>query len=289
MHEVVDQSPVAGEAERFVDGLLPQVAVDQERRLVVFLGKGEGQVDGNQGLPFTGERAGHHDRNPPLPPGALQDLGPDQAEVLHFGAIPGKGYQAVILEGLRIELHRAGPVIPYGVTGTTQGTLGRVIDKIGMGSGDKQYVFRMYLNGAPAASDAGIIYGIYLGPSPQPADYSVECLLKQNSKGGLSYFYMRGDNSVPLAAGGFSQLEGGQILEWKIDKTAINGKRLFLRGATSTVDGVTTWNRTGSVAFVPAPTPIPSAVWLLGCGVVGVIGIRHRSRKRSPVATLSPE
>ena len=172
----------------------------------------------------------------------------------------------------------AGITWAYGATGTNPPTPGKDIEKIGVGSDSNQYVFRMYLDSAPTTSDYGTIYGIYLGASSPPTDYSIESLLKKNTKGVLSYSYLLGDTSFNLATNGFSRLDNGKTLEWKIDKTDVTGDWNFLLGATANSSGETVYDHTNVAA-----TPIPAAAWLLGSGIIGLIGIRRRNQKRLSV------
>ncbi|MBW1683192.1 MAG: VPLPA-CTERM sorting domain-containing protein [Deltaproteobacteria bacterium] len=67
---------------------------------------------------------------------------------------------------------------------------------------------------------------------------------------------------------------------WSYSGTGMTGRTL----TDGCVDG---WSYSDFASFgagappdepVPAPVPIPSAVWLLGSGLVGLIGIRRRSR-----------
>ena len=172
----------------------------------------------------------------------------------------------------------AGITWAYGATGTNPPTLGTDIVKIGVGSDSSQYVFRMYLNGAPATRDYGTVYGVYLGESSPPTDYSIESLLKKNTKGVLSYSYLLGDTSFTLAPNGFSKLDNGKTLQWKIDKIDVTGDWNYMMGVTSQASGETIYDHTNVAA-----TPIPAAAWLLGSGIIGLIGIRRRNQKRLSV------
>ena len=44
-------------------------------------------------------------------------------------------------------------------------------------------------------------------------------------------------------------------------------------------DGSTNWDPYLSVNYTPAPVPIPAAAWLLGTGLLGLVGVRRRMRK----------
>lgn len=72
--------------------------------------------------------------------------------------------------------------------------------------------------------------------------------------------------------GGLMFAQTGNILEWKINDTYLNGP--FDWWAATIMPGsspATTYDMTA-----PITTPIPSAAWLLGSGVVALIGLRRR-------------
>ena len=159
---------------------------------------------------------------------------------------------------------------------TGDATTGKDIVKVGVGVEDNQYLFRMYLYGAPTSADTGTIYGIYLGlpelgsSSPEEFSGSVESMLR--NRNGLFYSYLQSDSSsIPLA--GFNVLSNG-VLQWKVDQSSITTSWFYMMGATLNATG-TIHDQTGVAA-----TPIPAAAWLLGSGIIGLIGIMRRNQKR---------
>jgi hypothetical protein len=129
--------------------------------------------------------------------------------------------------------------------------------------------FRMDLAGAITSSNHANLYSILLNTSPNAV------LAFTLSGTGFLHF--------PLSAefGLFPDINGvANRLEWRIAKSDITLPDIFtLTGTTS------------DLSFHPFPfavndvtgsftTPIPSAVWLLGSGVLGLIGLqRRRGRK----------
>lgn len=52
--------------------------------------------------------------------------------------------------------------------------------------------------------------------------------------------------------------------------------------ASGTIDGGFTSNgiNSGSITDVPTPTPIPAAAWLLGSGLMGLVGLRRKGKNQ---------
>ena len=174
--------------------------------------------------------------------------------------------------------------VTWALDPTGDATPGKDIVKVGVGVEDNQYIFRMYLHEVPTSADSGTIYGIYLGlpelgaASPEEFSGSVESMLR--NRNGLFYSYLQSDSSsIPLA--GFNILSDG-ILQWKVDESSIASSWFYMMGATLNATG-TIHDQTGVAA-----TPIPATAWLLGSGIIGLIGIMRRNQKRSYGETHSP-
>ena len=129
------------------------------------------------------------------------------------------------------------------------------------------HFFRMDLNGAVTTTDLANYYSIIFNSS-NPANITGLSATGVPS-GGLVY------NSSPLASA-FEFSPDKKTLEWQIPQGLLNG--------TFSLSGVT-------ISFVPsfqfndttrtATTPIPSAVWLLGSGLLGLIGLQRRRGRKS--------
>jgi hypothetical protein len=129
--------------------------------------------------------------------------------------------------------------------------------------------FRMDLAGAITSSDHANLYSILLNTNPNA----------------VTAFTLTGNGflHLPLYAdfGLFPDTNGvANRLEWKIAKTDLTLPDIFtLKGTTSDLSfhpfPFAVKDSTGSFT-----TPIPSAVWLLGSGLLGLIGLqRRRGRK----------
>lgn len=149
------------------------------------------------------------------------------------------------------------------------------ITDVGVASDNTSYYFRMVLAAAPAASAAGTVYGIYVGLpdntglAPDTADFSLEANLRKRSNVYFNYTLTDWTGGEPVQSTPVFT-HSGKTLEWKVDKTLLGSSFSFL-GATSTAAGKVV--DTTSVAA----TPIPGSVWLLGSGLVGLIGLRRRN------------
>jgi len=194
------------------------------------------------------------------------------ALLLGFAVTPAFASLTVFDWTQDVQVVSNGTTVAYGVQGTTPSP-GADINRIEMTTSNNQYIFSMYLNGTPGVSNLGTIYGIYLGTTTPVTDYSVESMLAQSRKGTLYYTYL--EDSVPLA--GFSRPDS-KTLQWKVDVTDIPEGSLYLTGATTAA----------CACCDPPTTPIPAAAWLLGSGIVGLIGIGRRSQKSCAVAASLP-
>jgi hypothetical protein len=149
--------------------------------------------------------------------------------------------------------------------------------KIGMGDdiSNSQYVFRMYLNGSvPNQADAGTIYNIYFSADNPPIDHYMTYSFSYD---GAGKFHK--STSSDLDSWAFGRPDGsfGKILEWKVNKDEIQGSIFNFMGATTDSTGLLT----GTHPYDIVATPIPAAAWLLGSGIIGLIGIKRRNQNRA--------
>ena len=139
--------------------------------------------------------------------------------------------------------------------------------------------FRMDVAGPISASDFANVYGIYIDTnaanltSPTLAENSAVTLV---FSWGLTLF------ESAVATGSISEWAyersgDSKTLEWKIKFFDGFPNAYYYLGATSMVNSTeTTIKDTTDVAAVP----IPSAVWLLGTGLIGLVGLKRRQSKR---------
>lgn len=142
--------------------------------------------------------------------------------------------------------------------------------------------FRMDLNGAISAADHAGLYGIYITstvPSPDtiPSTAGLVAMIAFDFNSNLytAASYTPSGTAIPVSIP-FQKSDDGKTLEWSVPLTSLDGFFYYM-GATITgaVNDTTT----------ATATPIPSTVWLLGTGVIGLIGLKRRqSRSGKPVS-----
>jgi hypothetical protein len=150
-----------------------------------------------------------------------------------------------------------------------------------------QYVFQMDLKTLPSGSNADNLnlYGIYLGGAnltapklgaqyPTGFTASTENFYMIWGAAGTFYNLPRGSS----VSASFTTLPGQNALEWRINTNSIPSSDWFY-GAISTLNGGTVFATTTAAPIAAAP--IPAAAWLLGSGIIGLIGIRRRNQKRA--------
>lgn len=147
------------------------------------------------------------------------------------------------------------------------------IQELRVGADTGSYYFQMLLEGAPAANT---FYGVYLGLpgnsdlTIENADYAAESVLRTKySNYFWAYFTDYTGSKVESSIPGFRY--ENKVLEWTVAKTDIESSWFHYMGATSTSSGLI------SDTTAVAATPIPGAVWLLGSGLVGLIGLRRKN------------
>jgi hypothetical protein len=155
---------------------------------------------------------------------------------------------------------------------------GQNITKVWWGWASNVHYFRMDLAGTPSVSDSADSYGIhmdFLSGSGNPGYFGVDTLLLSSFNGSSYSPSLRvwdGSSYAAVPSGvlpftGFDFQASGNKLEWKIFGDAhafswwgVTEKAFSFRDISSQV----------------VTTPIPSAAWLLGSGVVALIGLRRR-------------
>jgi hypothetical protein len=158
---------------------------------------------------------------------------------------------------------------------------GKDIVKVGVGTDNVGYIFRMYLLAAPEGTrDAGTIYNVILGASSFPQDYAIESIFKwKYSRTSPGYGFTLVGDSISVTEFSVVNNLGSHYLEWKVDKDQIDSGFYFM-GATTDGSGLTTSGHLYDKTEVAA-TPAPAAAWLLGSGIIGLIGIRRRNQNRA--------
>ena len=120
--------------------------------------------------------------------------------------------------------------------------------------------FRMDIAGTISTSDYANLYGIVLNSS-NPADPS--------SIGAVAFPLFGTLTMIPYGSPGTDFLRTGSTLEWSIPNSELSGAFTFY--------GITLSTRAqGFIADTTTATPIPGAAWLLGSGLVGLIGLKRR-------------
>jgi hypothetical protein len=146
-----------------------------------------------------------------------------------------------------------------------------------------QYVFQMNLLALPSTTSDNLpLYGIYLGGPPLSApglgsyyptgfSSSVEVFYMVWGTTGAFYNLPRGSS----VSASFNLLQGQNTLEWRVNTGSITSSSQFY-GATSRLTDGYVFDTTAPAAV----TPIPAAAWLLGSGLIGLIGIKRKDLER---------
>ena len=137
--------------------------------------------------------------------------------------------------------------------------------------------FRMDLNGVVTSGDRNNLYGIYIGSSsgftPSTSNL-VGGLVFIGSDGTLNFSNV-GTPSVGTLGFRSSNTSTTTTLEWTIPGDQLPNAFYYM-GATQTLPS--TINDTTDIKY--AHTPIPNAAWLLGSGVLCLIGLQRRHAKK---------
>lgn len=151
---------------------------------------------------------------------------------------------------------------------TGDATSGMDISSVSIANQDGGLYFQMTLQASASGSN---YYRIYYYPDttggyPWPTQYFVG---------------YNGDLTATETGGGVSIIDAGfndarTTLQWKVSGIPANATGYFSWWGF-TYNDTTSWE----IDFTPKSigTPIPNSVWLLGSGLIGLIGLRRRMRK----------
>jgi len=162
--------------------------------------------------------------------------------------------------------------------GPVPGSNGENITKVWWGWSSNVHYFRMDLAGTPSGSDSADSYGIhmdFMSGSGDAGYFGVDTLLLSSFDGssytpGMNVWDGAAYAPVPgmvLPFTGFDFQASGNMLEWKLYGDL---KQFTWWGVTE--EGMSFRDISSTVVT----TPIPSAAWLLGSGVVALVGLRRR-------------
>ena len=154
--------------------------------------------------------------------------------------------------------------------------------RVGTDSTTDQYVMQMALDALPTGNsplDNQTLYGIHLG-GPTLSAPIIGNRYPNVLSSSDAVFAVWMDNA------GFHQVQHGSpleaefrvvdtSLEWRVPTSSIASTSWFY-GAIYELDHKLVWDTTQTAAV----TPIPASAWLLGSGIIGLIGIMRRNPKR---------
>lgn len=90
------------------------------------------------------------------------------------------------------------------------------------------------------------------------------------------------NSEIPIVSGNVSTVNNKSTLIWFVNQSFLNDNMNYFAGQTS-------FNGIVKDITPASTTPIPGAIWLLGSGIMGLVGLRRRQTGKHPNPALSAQ